>query len=80
MGPGSVMNAMSRTSPPHPGHSCEHASPTRAISLAQTFGMCRTSGAFDSRHGSLPWRSRLSQWHEDAVGDAGVEVDMMVER
>jgi hypothetical protein len=28
--PASVMNAMSRMSPPHPGHSSENSSPTRA--------------------------------------------------
>jgi hypothetical protein len=35
IGPGSVMKAMSRMSPPHPGHSSGNSSPTRAISLAQ---------------------------------------------
>ncbi len=35
MGVGSWMNAMSRMSPPHPGHSSGNSSPTRAISFAQ---------------------------------------------
>jgi hypothetical protein len=30
-------NAMSRVSPPHPGHSSGNSSPTRAMSLAQAF-------------------------------------------
>jgi hypothetical protein len=34
MGPGSVMNVMSRMSPPHPGHCSGNSSLTRAISLA----------------------------------------------
>jgi hypothetical protein len=34
-GPGSVMNEMSRMSPPHLGHSTGNSSPTRAMSLAQ---------------------------------------------
>ena len=33
-GPSSVMNAMNRMSPPHPGHSSGNSSPTRAISFA----------------------------------------------
>ena len=33
--PGSVMNAMSRMSPPHPGHAKGNSSPTRAMSFAQ---------------------------------------------
>ena len=32
--PGSVMNAISRMSPPHAGHSSGNSSPTRAMSLA----------------------------------------------
>ena len=35
IGPGSVMNAISRMSPPQFGHSSGNSSPTRAISLAQ---------------------------------------------
>ena len=35
IGPGSVMNGISRTSPPHTGHSRGNSSPTRAMSLAQ---------------------------------------------
>ena len=35
IGPGSVMNAMSRMSPPQVGHASENSSPTLAISLAQ---------------------------------------------
>ena len=34
IGPGSVMNAMSRMSPPHPGHAKGNSSPTRAMSFA----------------------------------------------
>ena len=34
IGPGSVMNAMSRMLPLHPGHSSGNSSPTRAMSLA----------------------------------------------
>ena len=34
IGPGSVMNAMSRMSPPHPRHAKGKSSPTRAISFA----------------------------------------------
>ena len=35
IGPGSVMKAMSRMSPPHAGHASGNSSPTRAISFAQ---------------------------------------------
>ena len=35
MGPGSVMKAIRRMSPPHAGHSSGNSSPTRAISFAQ---------------------------------------------
>jgi hypothetical protein len=35
IGPGSVMKAMSRMSPPHAGHWSGNSSPTRAISVAQ---------------------------------------------
>ena len=35
IGPGSVMNAISRMSPPHAGHASGNSSPTRAISFAQ---------------------------------------------
>jgi len=35
IGLGSVMNAMSRMSPPHPGHAKGNSSPTRAMSFAQ---------------------------------------------
>ncbi len=35
IGPGSVMKAISRMSPPHAGHSSGNSSPTRARSFAQ---------------------------------------------
>jgi len=35
MGPGSVMNAIRRMSPPHAGHLSGNSSPARAMSLAQ---------------------------------------------
>jgi hypothetical protein len=35
IGPGSVMNAISRMSPPQVGHASGNSSPTRAMSLAQ---------------------------------------------
>jgi hypothetical protein len=35
IGPGSVMNAINRMSPPQCGHSSGNSSPTRAMSLAQ---------------------------------------------
>jgi len=35
IGPGSVMNAISRMSPPNTGHASGNSSPIRAISLAQ---------------------------------------------
>jgi hypothetical protein len=34
-GPGSVLNAISRMSPPHPGHSSGNSSPARVISFAR---------------------------------------------
>ena len=46
IGPGSVMNAMSRMSPPHPGHSSGNSSPTRAMSLAHAIREVSWGGRF----------------------------------
>jgi hypothetical protein len=42
IGPGSVMNAISRKSPPHPGHCSGSSSPARAISFAHAIRDTRT--------------------------------------
>jgi hypothetical protein len=36
IGPGSVMNAISRMSPPHPGHATGNSAPTRTMRFTQS--------------------------------------------
>jgi hypothetical protein len=54
IGPGSVMKAISRMSPPHAGHSSGNSSPIRAMSLAFGVGRCRATGASPECRSSLP--------------------------
>jgi hypothetical protein len=58
IGPGSVMNAISRMSPPHAGHSRGNSSPTRAMSLAFCVGRCRGSGALHACRSNPQHRAR----------------------
>jgi hypothetical protein len=52
IGPGSVMNAMSRMSPPHPGHATGNSSPTRAISFAHAIREVLWEGGLSTRRSS----------------------------
>ena len=58
LGPGSVMNAMSRMSPPHPGHATGNSSPTRAMSFAFSVGRCRGRAVCRMSRSSRRWHLR----------------------
>ena len=71
MGPGSVMNAISRMSPPHAGHSSGNSSPTRARSFAQAIREVSWEGGLS--HESQPWpvaSPRADLGHDTARGPA----------
>jgi hypothetical protein len=54
MGPGSVMNAISRMSPPHAGHASGNSSPTRARSFAQAIREVSCEGLAPAAQQSVP--------------------------
>jgi molybdopterin biosynthesis enzyme MoaB len=73
MGPGSVMNAISRMSPPQAGHSSGNSSPTRAMSFAQAIRevSCERGFAVVSEQTPVPVLPRRRDQIREPVEELG---------